>query len=92
MGGISDDAIRERAYLIWEREGRPYGREYDHWVMAQVELAAEGRTNGSQAAKPRARGAAPKAKAAAAKTATAARKPPKSGGARTTKTRAKPPV
>jgi len=41
MGGISDEVIRERAYLIWEREGRPHGRDYDHWVQAQVELVAE---------------------------------------------------
>jgi hypothetical protein len=39
--GISDDAIRERAYLIWEREGRPHGRDFEHWVRAQVELLAE---------------------------------------------------
>ena len=39
--GISDDAIRERAYLIWEREGRPHGRDFEHWVRAQVELIAE---------------------------------------------------
>jgi len=41
MVGISDDAIRNRAYAIWEREGRPAGRDFDHWVQAQVELAAE---------------------------------------------------
>jgi hypothetical protein len=41
MAGISDEAIRKRAYLIWEREGRPHGRDYDHWVRAQVELVAE---------------------------------------------------
>ena len=23
--------IRERAYAIWEEEGRPEGREWDHW-------------------------------------------------------------
>jgi len=40
-GRISDDAIRTRAYLIWEREGRPSGREYEHWVQAQIELEAE---------------------------------------------------
>lgn len=34
--------IRERAYSIWEREGCPVGRELDHWVLAEVELAAEG--------------------------------------------------
>ena len=41
MQVISDDRIRERAYQIWEREGRPYGRDYDHWVQARVELIAE---------------------------------------------------
>ena len=29
-----EDVIRERAYLIWEREGRPEGRSYDHWLAA----------------------------------------------------------
>jgi hypothetical protein len=47
--GISDDAIRERAYLIWEREGRPHGRDFEHWVRAQVELLAEGKSNNSGA-------------------------------------------
>lgn len=41
MGGISEAAIRERAYDIWEREGRPHGRDFEHWVRAQVELTAE---------------------------------------------------
>ena len=27
-------AIREAAYFIWEREWRPEGRSYDHWVSA----------------------------------------------------------
>jgi Protein of unknown function (DUF2934) len=39
--GISEDAIRERAYHIWEREGRPHGRDFEHWVRAQIELIAE---------------------------------------------------
>ena len=29
-----------RAYLIWEREGRPEGREVDHWL--QADHASEG--------------------------------------------------
>ncbi len=33
-----DTIIRERAYAIWEREGRPDGREWDHWVQAASEL------------------------------------------------------
>jgi len=27
-------AVRERAYFIWEHEGRPEGRAYDHWLLA----------------------------------------------------------
>jgi hypothetical protein len=30
-------AIRERAYFIWEREGRPDGRAQDHWLSATIE-------------------------------------------------------
>jgi hypothetical protein len=33
-----DDQIRERAYLIWIDEGRPHGRELDHWLRAKWEL------------------------------------------------------
>jgi len=28
--------IRERAYHIWEREGRPHGRALNHWLEAQT--------------------------------------------------------
>jgi DUF2934 family protein len=30
--------VRLRAYEIWERKGRPEGRELDHWFMARYEL------------------------------------------------------
>jgi hypothetical protein len=33
--------IRERAYQIWEREGREHGRDQDHWQRAERELAEE---------------------------------------------------
>jgi hypothetical protein len=39
-----EQAIRERAYFIWEREGRPEGRAQDHWNHATIEIAGE--TNG----------------------------------------------
>ena len=32
-----EQAIRERAYLIWEREGRPADRAEDHWWRATNE-------------------------------------------------------
>jgi hypothetical protein len=80
MGGISDEAIKERAYHIWVREGCPHGRDFEHWVQAQVELEAEqpqgnGHATMAKAAAPR-RTAAPKVAAAAAKVAkSAAAKP-----------------
>ncbi len=30
--------IRRRAYEIWEAEGRPEGREDEHWARAAAEL------------------------------------------------------
>lgn len=33
----TDQLLRDRAYFIWEREGRPDGRAYDHWVRAVTE-------------------------------------------------------
>ncbi|KGF69183.1 hypothetical protein LL06_12450 [Hoeflea sp. BAL378] len=35
-----DKSIRERAYEIWESEGRPEGREAQHWEQARAELAS----------------------------------------------------
>jgi hypothetical protein len=34
--------IRERAYAIWQQEGCPHGREWDHWVRAAGELTGSG--------------------------------------------------
>lgn len=41
---MADDVERrvaERAYRIWEREGRPEGRSAEHWDMAREEIAIE---------------------------------------------------
>lgn len=46
---VNDDAVRFRAYLIWEREGRPHGRHLDHWLQAHWELLSE-RTDTAAAA------------------------------------------
>jgi len=32
--------ICQRAYLIWEEEGKPDGRALDHWLRAKWELKA----------------------------------------------------
>lgn len=34
--------IGARAYAIWEREGRPEGRDREHWDRATREIDAEG--------------------------------------------------
>jgi hypothetical protein len=39
--GVKDDQTRERAYLLWVDEGRPHGRELDHWLRAKWELERE---------------------------------------------------
>ena len=33
-----ESSIRHRAYAIWEEEGRPDGREWDHWERASQEV------------------------------------------------------
>jgi len=33
--------IRERSYQLWEQEGRPEGRQLDHWLQAEQELLAK---------------------------------------------------
>jgi hypothetical protein len=54
-----DGAIRERAYAIWEEEGRPHGRDWEHWYRAMQEIAgpiaAPAARNGSAHAAPKAR-------------------------------------
>lgn len=34
----SEEAVRQRAYQIWERDGRPDGEHESHWQKALVEL------------------------------------------------------
>jgi Protein of unknown function (DUF2934) len=41
--------VRLRAYLIWEREGRPEGREVEHWLTAEREVKDEEDAAGLQA-------------------------------------------
>lgn len=42
-GSASDaGAIAHRAYEIWQRAGCPDGRAMEHWLQAEVEMAADG--------------------------------------------------
>ncbi len=36
-----DHRIRQRAYEIWIEEGRPDGRDVEHWLRAKWELERE---------------------------------------------------
>ncbi|PDT16098.1 hypothetical protein CO670_14480 [Rhizobium sp. J15] len=36
-----EDEIRKRAYSLWEKEGRPEGRQAHHWSVAEHELDAQ---------------------------------------------------
>lgn len=32
------EPVRLRAYQIWDRQGRPHGRDQEHWLQALKEL------------------------------------------------------
>lgn len=34
-----ENAIRQRAYEIWQAEGEPQGDELSHWLRAQAEIS-----------------------------------------------------
>jgi hypothetical protein len=56
MTAEEERRIRERAYSIWEQEGRPHGRDVDHRLRAEPEIAAEGTRGGDTAHQHRATG------------------------------------
>ena len=37
---LIEHRVRERAYFIWEGEGRVHGRADAHWLRAEAEIAA----------------------------------------------------
>jgi hypothetical protein len=41
-----EQAIRERAYALWEEEGRPDGKDLDHWHRAEAEIRSTEREEG----------------------------------------------
>ena len=49
MTDRNEDRVRERAYAIWEKEGRPDGEDLRHWSAAETELRGE--TTNEQARK-----------------------------------------
>ncbi|WP_142847050.1 DUF2934 domain-containing protein [Telmatospirillum sp. J64-1] len=37
-----EEQIRRRAYELWEDQGRPAGREHEHWLQAEREILGQG--------------------------------------------------
>lgn len=77
MQHIDETRIADAAYHLWLSEGRPEGRDRDHWLRARAALESKA----APAAKKRRAAAKPKADAAATaakprrKTAAKPRKP-----------------
>ena len=58
-----EEIVRHRAYALWESEGRPFGRDAEHWKLSEEMTLAE--LAAAPAPKKAARKAAPRKKAAA---------------------------
>ena len=39
MADINDEKIRDLAYQLWERDGKPEGKDEDYWHAAEKLLA-----------------------------------------------------
>ncbi len=40
---ITDERVRLRAYHLWERDGRPHGRNDEYWRLALKQIQKEAR-------------------------------------------------
>ena len=45
-----EDRVRERAYALWEKDGRPDGRSDEYWQQARSEGEAEKAEPGKESA------------------------------------------
>lgn len=50
MSGQHEDRVRERAYQLWEKEGRPEGQHLHHWRRAEEELQGRSPAGGNERA------------------------------------------
>ncbi len=64
-----DQIVRDTAYAIWEAEGKPQGRDREHWQQAEQRVAAS-TAEGKPKPKVPAKGKAPVSAAKAAPAAT----------------------
>ncbi|MCJ8520146.1 sRNA-binding protein [Pseudorhizobium tarimense] len=40
MADTEDEWIKKRAYALWEEEGKPHGKDAEHWEQARREYSA----------------------------------------------------
>ena len=43
-----EDRVRDRAYALWEKDGRPDGRSDEYWQQARSEVEAEDAEPGNE--------------------------------------------
>lgn len=66
MNDDREHQVRQRAYALWESEGRPEGRHEEHWHRAHGESAQDAPDAAEEASAPQA-AAAPETKPKAAR-------------------------
>jgi hypothetical protein len=42
-----ENRVRERAYLLWESDGKPHGRDVEYWERARQLIGTEDRAGGA---------------------------------------------
>lgn len=70
-----EQTVRDVAYAIWEAEGKPQGRDSDHWRLAEERIAAS-LTGGAKDTAKTGKTSAKSAVATKAPAAASAAKPP----------------
>jgi IS5 family transposase len=48
----TSEQIARAAYLMWEQEGRPHGRDMAHWLKAETQLRASAGRDGHELRRP----------------------------------------
>ena len=83
MTQTNREKVLKKAYEIWEAEGRPHGRDMEHWLKAELMI---GGTPAKKAPAKKAPAKKPAAKKPAAKKPAAKKAAPKAKAAAKTKT------
>jgi len=73
---VTEDQIRETAYLFWLEDGQPNGRDQEHWLKAVIALSAPSAAKAPTLKSPTKR-ATPKSAAKAAPAAAKKQRAPK---------------